>query len=195
MDSAQSTEIVEQPVAESPETRLQRLVPVVRSLAGKVKTLSVASAGSALVLWWIWFDPHLWLGGVSGQWVAISVVVLLALLIPAAAAFVGYRTLQEILNLPGKLKESLAETQGQAKEVATSGEISKRGRLLGFFKTIWSARSLIIDSQGAWGKAIAAVRLARLASLPFVLGLLVTFALNFVLIAVTVVAVGFSVVF
>ena len=141
------------------------------------------------------FNPHRWIGGVTGQWAAQAAVVLLVLLIPAGAAFVGHLTLKEILDLPQKLKTAASGAAGHVKEVVVPTKERKRGRLFGFFKAIWAARGLVLDSRGAWGTAVAAVRLARLASLPFVLGLLITFALNFVVIALAVVAVGFSIAF
>ena len=195
MDSTPTTDVPPTPTELSPESRLQRLLPVVRSMARKVRVLSIVSTGSAVVLWWIWFDPHRWIGGVSGEWSALALIVLVALLIPAGAAFVGYRTLQGILDLPSKLKGTLVETTDRTKDVISSKNVPKRGRLFGFFRTIWSARSLVLDSRGAWGKAVSAVRLARLASLPFVLGLLITFALNFVVIALSGVAVVLSIAF
>jgi len=195
MDSTSTTEVVPVPAEISPESRLQRLLPVVRSLSGKVRTLSIVSAGSAVVLWWIWFDPHRWVGGVTREWAALAIVVLLLLLVPAAAAYVGHLTLKEILDLPQKLRSAASEAAFHTKEVVSPTVGRKGGRLFGFFRAIWAARGLVLDSKGAWGSAAAAVRLARLASLPFALGLLVTFALNFVVIAVAVVAVGFSIAF
>ena len=195
MDSKPTTEVAQIPADQSPESRLQRLLPVVRSITSKVRTLSIVSAGSAVVLWWIWFNPHRWIDGVSGQWAALAVGVLLVLLIPAGAAFVGHLTLKEILDLPQKLKGAATGAAGHAKEMVVPTDEKKGGRLFGFFRAIWAARGLVLDSKGAWGTAVAAVRLARLASLPFVVGLLITFALNFVVIAVAVVAVGFSIAF
>lgn len=193
MDSEPTTEVAQIPADQSPESRLQRLLPVVRSIMGKVRTLSIVSAGSAVVLWWIWFDPHRWISGLTGQWAALAAIVLLVLLIPAGAAFIGYLTLKEILDLPKKLKSAASEAAGHAKDVAVPTEERKGGRLFGFFRAIWAARGLVLDSKGAWGKAVAAARLARLASLPFVLGLLITFALNFVVIGVAVIAVALSI--
>ena len=195
MDSKPTTEITQLLADQSSESRLQRLLPVVRSITGKVRTLSIVSAGSALVLWWIWFDPHRWIGGVTGQWAALAVGVLLVLLIPAGAAFVGHLTMKEILDLPQKLKGAASEAADHARGVVVPTREKKGGRLLGFFRAIWAARVLVLESKGAWGTAVAAARLARLASLPFVVGLLITFALNFVMIAAAVVAVGFAIAF
>ena len=170
---------------------LQIEVPVMQQITRR--NMLKRSAGSAVVLWWIWFDPHRWISGLTGQWAALAAIVLLVLLIPAGAAFIGYLTLKEILDLPKKLKSAASEAAGHAKDVAVPTEERKGGRLFGFFRAIWAARGLVLDSKGAWGKAVAAARLTRLASLPFVLGLLITFALNFVVIGVAMIAVALSI--
>ena len=53
---------------------------------------------------------------------------------------------------------------------------------------VWRLRALVGETQGAWLRALALARMARLASLPFALGLLAAFALSFVVIAAAVVA-------
>ncbi len=152
-----------------------------------MKTLGIVSAASALVLWWLSFDPRRWGNGVAGDWVALAVIALVALVLPACVTFVGYWTLKGFLNLPKKLKGASAEVAEHARE-AGGPEGTKAGRLLNIFRTIWSVRGLLLDSSGAWGMSIAALRLARLASLPFALGLVVAIALNFVVIALAAVA-------
>lgn len=174
---------------------MRRLVPVAQALVGKVKAVAIVSAVAALVLWGLLFRPLTWTQGASLGSVALALVVLLVLLIPAGAALVGYLTLQDVLTLPARLRSAAAETTGQTKDALTAREPSKRRRLFSFFRAIWAARSLAVDSKGAWLKAVAAARVVRLASLPFALGLLAAFALNFAVIAAAVLAVLLTVLF
>lgn len=153
----------------------------------------MVSLVSALVLWWILFNPHGWLEGASAKWIGFAVVVLAVLSIPSGAAYVGHLVLQSVLDLPSKLREVRDEAKSQAKDALAPSATHISTRVFGFFKTIWAARKLIIDSKDAWGSAVAAVKLMRLASLPFVVGLLATFALNFVVIATAVVALGLKI--
>ncbi|MDX1440436.1 MAG: hypothetical protein R3284_11095 [Rubricoccaceae bacterium] len=195
MDSRQTVEIASDSPVVVRDGRLQRLLPVVRSLTGKVKALGVVSAASAVVVWGVWFDPHTWLQDFSASWAAFSGLILLMLLIPSGAAYVGYRTLNSVLDLPGKLREVTAETTTLTKEALESRGRPRHIRIFAFFRAIWAARSLVLDSRDTWGKAVAAVKLARLASLPFVVALLGTFALNFAVIALAAGAVAFSLIF
>lgn len=175
--------------------RVQKIVPLAQALAGKVKGLAAVSAASAIVLWTLLVEPWAWANGVTWGAALVALVGLALLLLPAAAALVGYLTLQDVLTLPSRLRAAAAETTGQAKEAITTRDTRKRGRLLGFFRAIWAARSLVLDSKGAWLKAVAAARVVRLASLPFVLGLLAAFALNFAVITAAVLTVLLKAIF
>lgn len=165
------------------------MIAVVRGLTGKVRRLSIVSAFSGGIAWWIWFSPHTWLNGLPGKWGVFAMIVLILLLIPAGAAYVGYRMLNSILDLPSKLKETASDTTSGAVDALTTTDASRKTRVFVFFQTIWAARSLVLDSQEIWGKALAAAKVARLASLPFVLVLLATFALNFLVIGLAAISV------
>lgn len=171
--------------------RLTRLLPSVRGLVRAAKRLAAVSAVAAVVLWLVLVDvPALW--PASGYTVE-AVLGLALLLVPAGGTLVAAYTLEEVLALParlravpGQLRDVAGEARGHAAALARPEE--RRRGLLGFFGTVWRLRALVGETQGAWLRALALARMARLASLPFALGLLAAFALSFVVIAAAVVA-------
>ena len=175
--------------------RLRGLTPLVRSLVGKVRGLAFVSGASAVVLWSILFAPWQWGSGTPLDGIAARVLLLALLLVPAAAAYVGHLMLRDLLDLPARLRATASETVGEAKDALVSGDRAGRARLFGFFRAIWAARGLLLDTKGLWVKMAATARLVRLASLPFVLGLLAAFALNFAVIGAALLAVVLVAVF
>ncbi|MDX1419621.1 MAG: hypothetical protein R3181_06605 [Rubricoccaceae bacterium] len=172
--------------------RVQRLVPLVQGLVRQTRRLAAVSAVSAVVLWLLVVRPWRWGVDAPDLGYALPIVGLLLLLVPAGAALLGAWTLADLLSLPARLRAGAAATSAQAQEaLATPGH----GRLFGFARAVWGARALVLDAQGGWLKALAAVRLARLASLPFALALIGAVALNAVVIAAAVLAVLLAVVF
>lgn len=174
--------------------RLQRLVPLVHSLIGKVRVVGVASAGAAVALWVVLFGGVVWPLSVK---TAGALVVLAVLLVPAVGTWFAVATMREVLELPARLRalpgrvlDSAAETTAHAASVARPPEGERRsGRVLGFFGVLWRLRGAVGDTRGTLVRTVALARAARLASLPFVLVLLAAFALNFVVIAAAIVGV------
>ena len=175
--------------------RVQRLVPYAQRAIGAVRVVGVVSAMSTAALWALLVHPWMWMQGAEAGSVVLALGVLVVLLVPAGAAFLGVLTLGDVLALPGRLRLLATETADHARSVVTPGEVANKRRAFGFFQAIWSARALVLDSKGAWLKAVALARLGRLASLPFALLLLGLFALNFVVIAAAGVAVLLVIVF
>lgn len=95
------------------------------------------------------------------------------LLVPAgAAALLGW-TLSDLLRLPRQIREAAAAAAGGVR-----AEGVRKSRLSSLIGAVWAARGLVLTSRDGWMKAIAAARVARLASLPFALGLVGLFVLN-----------------
>lgn len=170
--------------------RVRGVAPVVRGLIGKVRAVGMVSAGAAVVLWAILFGASAW--PVTMETVA-ALLVLGVLLGPAAGTFLAVLTLREVLGLPARLRSlpgTVRDTALEAKEHAagSSERQGRAGRVLGFFGVLWRLRGIVEDTRGSWLRTLALARFARLASLPFALGLLAAFALNVVVIAAAVVA-------
>ena len=172
--------------------RVQRLVPFVRRVTGRVRTLAATSAGSALVLWGIAAAPWRWVeDGAGAATVVLAFVGLGVLLAPAGVTLLGVLALDDFLAMPGRLRASASETLGHARAAVAPAEAEDRPRrAVGFFRAVWSARSLVLDTRDVWLRAAAMARLGWLASLPFVLVLLVAFALNVVIVFAAVLVVA-----
>ena len=155
--------------------KLGRVVPAADTLVRFAYRTGVVSAASAAVIWFALFGNAV--GTPAMPWgLALAVGVLL--LIPAgAAALVGW-TLSDLVRLPGQLRQAAVAAAGGA-----AGAVAAKGsRIASIFRAIWAARGLALGSKDAWLRAVAAARFIRLASLPFVLGLVGLFALNGVVI-------------
>ena len=158
--------------------RLGRWLPRLAGLVRVAYRVGATSAVSALVLWWALAGDAVMAGGRA--WVP-------ALLVPAGAAWLLGLTLHDVLTLPETLRRSASAAAVESREaLAASG--AKGGRIAGLVRAVWAARGLVLESQGAWAKALAAARVVRLAKLPFALGLVGLFALNGVVIAAGLVA-------
>ena len=173
--------------------RLGSMLPLVRGLIGKVRAIGVASAVAAVVLWAVLFGGVLWPLTVR---TAGALVALGLLLVPAGGTLLAVLTLNEVLDLPnrlralpGQVRDSAAATATGAADVVRPGESKRSRRLFGFVGVLWRLRGVMGDSRGTLARTVALARAARLASLPFVLALVVAFALDFVVIAAAVVAV------
>lgn len=139
--------------------------------------MASVSAVCAAILWWALARGLLTTGA---GWL-VALVVLAALLVPAGAAWLLGLTLHDIMTLPERLRSGAAAAAAQSRE-ALAGAPEAGGRLVGTVRAIWAARGFVLESKGAWAKAATAVRVVRLAKLPFAIGLLVLFALNIVVI-------------
>lgn len=168
--------------------RVRGVLPVVRRGIGTVRAVGVASAVAAAVLWAVVFGTRVW---PPSAMTLAAVLVLGVLLVPAAGTFLAVLTLREVLDLPARLRALPSAVRDSAREAqvrVTDGEGRAR-RMFGVFGVVWRLRGIVMDTHGSWLQTLALARFARLASLPFALGLLVAFALNFVVIAAAVVAV------
>ena len=170
--------------------RVRGLVPVVRSLIGKVRAVGIVSAVAAVALWAVLFGDAAWPPSVKtlGALLALG-----ALLIPAAGTFLAVGTLGEVLGLPARLRSlpgAVRESaSGMAEQAAAPAKGRGRaGRLVGVFGVLWQLRGVVLSARGSWLRTLALARFARLASLPFALGMVVAFALNFAVIAAAIVA-------
>lgn len=142
----------------------------------------LASAARAAVRasWWTALAGAL---GAAAIWAALfwgrdtllldRVVVGALLLVPPAAAAVLAWTLGGLVTLPGELRD------------AARAAVAPEGRSGGLLSTVWALRGVVAGSTEAWARTAG---LARLASLPFVLGLTLLVALNGVLVAAGVAA-------
>jgi hypothetical protein len=173
--------------------RLRGVLPLVRGVVGKVRAVGIASAVAAVVLWLVLFGGVLWPLTVrtAGALVALGI-----LLVPAGGTLLAVLTLNEVLDLPnrlralpGQVRDSATEAATGAADVVRPGESKRSRRLFGFVGVLWRLRGVMGDSRGTFARTVALARAARLASLPFVLVLVAAFALDFVVIAAAVVAV------
>ena len=153
-------------------SRLDRFVPAVRAAVRAAWRTSAAGALGAAAVWAALFERSLAAGGVS--W-GVAAVVAAVLLVPSgAAALLGW-TLGGLVALPGEIRDA-------ARGVAVPTRAAGVG---GLFRTVWALRGLVSGSAEAWARTAG---LARLASLPFVLGLLALVALNGVVVVAGIVA-------
>lgn len=167
-------------------SRVRKLAPVIRGLVGTVRLVGIVSAGAAVVLWGVLFGEAAW--PLTGQ-ALVALIALAVLLVPAAGTFLAVLTLNEVLDLPSRLRalpgavrETASEASGHLAGSAAVENQGRVGRLLGVFGVLWRLRGVVGDTQSSWLKTLALVRFARLASLPFALALVAAFALNFVVI-------------
>lgn len=151
--------------------RLGRVLPAVGALVRFSRWTAALSAVAVAVV----------VGAVATRAPGVGTVDLvglaLLLLVPALAALVVAWTLDDLRRLPGDLRALATEA---ANELGAAGR--PRG-LVGVLVALWTARKVMLATSGGWGRAMLAVRLVRLARLPFVVGALVLFALNAVVIA------------
>ncbi|MEL6616230.1 MAG: hypothetical protein AAFQ43_10855, partial [Bacteroidota bacterium] len=165
------------PEASGALSRLGRWLPRLAGLRRFTNRTAAVSAASAGVLWWALARGLLDSGG---GWL-VALVLLAVLLLPAGAAWLLGLTLHDIMTLPERLRSGAVAAAAQSRE-ALAGTPEAGGRLFGTIRAIWAARGFVLESKGAWAKAATAVRVVRLAKLPFVLGLLGLFAFNLVVI-------------
>ena len=188
LDSAPAVEPETTPavIAEAPPGVLEKLGRIVPGADALVRfayrVAGVSAVAAALVVAAVYEAirdaPELTIG-----WVPL-LVLFAGLCVPAlAAALVGW-TLSDLLRLPGQLRQAAVAAAGGAAGAAAA----KGSRIVRVVRALWAARALALGSKDAWLRAIAAARVIRLASLPFVLALVGLFALNGVVIAAGLVA-------
>lgn len=152
---------------------LGRVLPLVHGLVrvcyrtSVVSVLAVAAILGAVL-------TSSWGAQVSVTFALLGAAVLL---LPAAAAALLGWTLSDLLRLPSQLREAAAAAAGGVRSTGV-----RRSRLASVVRAVWAARGLVLTSRDGWMKAIAAARMARLASLPFALSLVGLFVLNGVIV-------------
>ena len=161
-------------LAEAPPGALARLgrvlagVEAIVRFAYRVATLSAVSVGLIVLA----LATH------TGNGPAELAAVGLLLLTPAAAVALAGWTLSDLARLPRQLKEAALEATGRE----PSGAAVKGSRVARLVRSLWAMRGLALLTKGGWLRAVGALRYARLASLPFALGLVAFALLNGVVI-------------
>ena len=95
------------------------------------------------------------------------------LVLPALALALAGWTVADLVSLPQQIKDAALSAAGRETDAP-----SKRSRIGRLLASLWAARGLALLSKDGWLKAVGAVRFLRLASLPFMLGLLGFVMLN-----------------
>jgi hypothetical protein len=173
-------------VAPDAATRLGRVLPLVRRAERTARRIAAVSAGGGVVL----TGALAWADVRSGELEPFVALVFLAVvLVPAGLTWLGAAVLRDLAALPARLRTGAAGTAGRARAaVARPPDGARGGRVAGVFRALWAARGLALDARAGGLKVVAAARLLRLASLPFLALLALAFALNFVVIAAAAVA-------
>ena len=164
-------ELTDEPGSAAP-SRLTRLVPAARAAVRVAWRTALAGALGAAAVWTALFEQMLAAGTVP--WTP-ALLVAAVLLVPAAAATLLAWTLDDLLNLPDAMRAALGDVRPATRERGVGG----------LFRTVWALRALAFEGAGAWARTAG---LVRLASLPFVAGLLGLVALNAVVVAAGAVA-------
>ena len=148
-------------------------VPVAGPARSRAGRLASAARAAVRASWWTALAGAL---GAAALWAALfwgrdallldRAVVGLVLLVPPLAAAILAWTLGGLVTLPGELRD------------AARSAVAPEGRR-GLLATVWALRGVVVGSTEAWARTAG---LARLASLPFVLGLTALVALNGVLV-------------
>lgn len=166
MDSTPTVPVAAPPAERAALARLGRVLPAARGIVRFAYRAAAVSAACAFVLGVAAFVAR----PVSA---AQALVLALVLTVPAGAlAFVGW-TLSDLLRLPASLREAAVSATREA------ADGFRGGRATGVLSAVWAARGLVLGSRDAWLRTAA---LARLASLPLVLGALALCALNAVVV-------------
>jgi hypothetical protein len=114
---------------------------------------------------------------------AVALVGLAVLLLPAGLTWLGVSAIREVLSLPGRLRTGAAEAMERARLAAAAAPAASR--VGAFYRALRSLRALAGDAASLG----TAASLFRISKLPYVILMAVGFALNFVVIALAVLAV------
>ncbi len=162
------------PLASATDPDIATVLVPARSNRSRMGRLASAARAAVRASWWTALAGAL---GAAAIWAALfwgrdvllldRVVVGALLLVPPAAAAVLAWTLGGLVTLPGELRD------------AARTAVAPEGRSGGLLATVWALRGVVVGSTEAWARTAG---LARLASLPFVLGLTLLVALNGVLV-------------
>ena len=173
----------EAPREMAPALRSRRLAQIAGwadAVTRPIGWLAVAAALAAVVLWAAWLGPYLLpLSGVP----LVAWAALLLLLIPAAATWLLYSLLRDLVVLPQRLAGAARTVVADAKGIAQQTD---GGRLRGIVGVLWAARALAFEIKGAPLRYAALLRLARL---PVMIPLLFALAADAALVAGAVAAV------
>ena len=157
----------ETPASRGALARLGRVLPGVHAVVGWAYRLAAVSAVAAgLIVLAVWDVLEVGAPALAALGAA--------LLVPAAALAVAGWTVADLVSLPGQIRDAALAAAGR-EDGGAAPERSRIGRLLA---SLWAARGLALLSKDGWLKAVGALRFVRLASLPFMLGLLGFVLLN-----------------
>lgn len=155
----------------------QRVVAVLRTSERLLRRLALAGLISSVTIWILVFYGWLALPTPYPSW---SIFLGILLLLPPAVTGLTASLFKEVLKLPKRLQKIPSDV-AESVTVLTEGMSSKNrrgmGRLLGIASTIWNIRKAIGSGRDFWLRAVGAVRLARLASLPVILAAVVSIPL------------------
>ena len=115
----------------------------------------------------------------AGVWRDALVVLGVALAVPPLAVALAGWTLADLASLPAQVRDAALAAAGKGSDAKPQ----KGSRLGGLVRSLWAMRGLALLSRDGWFKVVGAVRFVRLASLPFLLGLIAMAVLNAAVIA------------
>lgn len=152
---------------------------MLRAAERGARKVAVASAVGAVALAAAVEWPRLRAG--TMDW-PVALVGLLVLLVPAGLTWLGVSAIREVLSLPARLKTGAAEAMERARVAAAAAPAASR--VGAFYRALRSIRALAGDAASLG----TAASLFRISKLPFLILMAAGFALNFVVIALAVLA-------
>lgn len=155
----------------------QRVVVVFRSSERFLRRLALAGLASAVIIWILTVANWLNLPAPYPGW---SIFLGILLLIPPAITGVTAGLFREILRLPDRLQKIPSDVSESVFALTEGISTENRrgiGRLVGIAGTMWNLRKAVGSGRDFWLRAVGAVRLARLASLPVILAAVVSIPL------------------
>ena len=155
----------------------QRVVVVFRSTERFLRRLALAGLASVVIIWILTISAWMKLPVAYPGW-AIFLGILL--LIPPAITALTAGLFKELLRLPDRLQKIPSDVSESVSALTEGMSTQNRrgiGRLVGIAGTMWNLRKVIGSGRDFWLRAMGAVRLARLASLPVILAAVVSIPL------------------
>jgi hypothetical protein len=159
--------------------KLAAVVSAARSVVGAIRSLALAAAAAALLVWAVLFAG--WLQAPAPRPV-VSVLMLIVLLTPPAGTGLLVLLLREVMALPARIRELPAEASAAARGVSRA---RRGGRAASGAMLVWRLVRVMRAGKGTWLRTAGAARLASLASIPAA-----TFMLVSVLVSVGLVVAG-----
>lgn len=150
--------------------RVRPIIQVAEAILGKVRFQAAASGLAGLWLWGVLFYPFSSFG--QGWVLALGIIALIALLIPAGVLILFWAGLRELTRVPDKLlavaAASDARTGDLVQTVNEKTETRKLRRLWRFFRALLDLRTLLLESKELLLQYAVLIRVAN----PVFLGVL-----------------------